>query len=252
MLVATMWSGSGPSRSRSAADRRRDAARRLRCCKICIGIVDLGFCALAMYVQARTNPISASSWSRSSSSRRRCWASPAISPAGLGRCRDAGQALADGPPGCSAACCCSACSIMAHTFCHICNLADVSGGYRRGATQAPAPFGTWLRRGSETRGFMCASAATPGPDAQSVFSEIGTGSREERVKINRKKARAMAIVTLPPRCFRRWRGPAAAFCHHSAREAGAQRARGARQTLLLIRAIAVFVCIAAAFGAVAP
>jgi len=71
---------------------RRVAAGRGRCCcravrwtllQIVIGIVDLGFCALAMYVLVRMSPILALSWSPSFSFRRRCSASRAIPRAGL-------------------------------------------------------------------------------------------------------------------------------------------------------------------------
>ena len=82
--------------------------------QIAIGIVDLGFCALAMYVLVPDEPIWVLLSSLSSSSRLRCWGLPAIRRAGsafsMPRCWS-GSGRWTGR-NCSPACCCSASSII--------------------------------------------------------------------------------------------------------------------------------------------
>ena len=140
--------------------------------QICIGIVDLGFCALAMYVLVPDEPnlgfvvvavifVSATLLGFASHSPGGLGVFDAAMLVGLWQMDR--EDLLGGMLLFRVA-------LLYCAFCHICNLADVSGGYRRGATQAPAPFGAWRRRRSrDTKLFMCASTATPAPDAQSVF-----------------------------------------------------------------------------------
>ena len=108
--------------------------------QIAIGIVDLSFCALAMYVLVPDEPnlgfvvvavifVSATLIGLRQPFARRAW--------GV-RCRHAGRPVADGPRGPPGRHAAVPPALLYCAFRHICNLADVSGGYSRGEIEAPA------------------------------------------------------------------------------------------------------------------
>ena len=120
--------------------------------QIAIGIVDLGFCALAMYVLVPDEPnlgfvvvavifVSATLLG---------FRQPFARRARRLRCRHAGRALADGPGRPAGGDAAVPGPLLYCALCHICNLADVSGGYPRCANEAPAPIGARPRRRAET------------------------------------------------------------------------------------------------------
>ena len=108
------------------------------------------------------------------------------------RRRHAGRPLADGPGGPARRHAAVPHALLYCAFRHICNLADVSGGYRRRPNRSVCAIWRRLPRPSrdtpsrDTRPFMCASAETPAPDTM-------------RHSPNRKNpARWQSTTPLPP------------------------------------------------------
>ena len=172
--------------------------------QIVIGIVDLGFCALAMYVLVPDEPnlgfvvvavifVSATLLGFASHSPGGLGVFDAAMLVGLWQMdREdllAGMLLFRA-------------ALLSCAFCHICNLADVSGGYRRRAAEAPAA-GDGRDAEPKHEALTCESVATPAPDDTDPEWE------ESRPDGNR----SFFFVVL----FFAVAGPAAAFGHYPAR-----------------------------------
>ena len=161
---------SGSGRSRAAVGRGPWTVTLpggpLTLLQIAIGIVDLGFCALAMYVLVPDEPnlgfvVVAGHLRLGDAVGLR---QPFARRARRVRRRHAGRALADGPgrpagrdaavPG----------ALLYCAVCHICNLADASGDYPRRATRSACA--SWRPAAdaepTSTRPSMCASVETRG------------------------------------------------------------------------------------------
>ena len=166
-----MWSGSG--RSRASVGRGPWTVTLpggpLTLLQIVIGIVDLGFCALAMYVLVPDEPnlgfvvvavifVSATLLGFASHSPGGLGVFDAAMLVGLWQMdrEDLLGRHAAVPP-----------ALLYCAFRHICNLADVSGGYRGRATRsACASWRLAPTPSRDTKPSMCASTATPAPDDQ--------------------------------------------------------------------------------------
>ena len=133
-------------------------------------------------------------------------------------------------------------------FRHICNLADASGGYRRRPIKrlrqlAPAAEAEPHAPSRDTRPFMCASAEIPAPDDRSARDE----ARMRPVELSGRNRRdGDRRFSLSPPSLPRGRtgcGIRPSSCLPRASRFSVLVALG---ELSLVRAVAVFVCIAAA------